>query len=147
MKRIKFLFIIFIFSIGSLYSAEQLKMPMKSAMLSLLIPGGGQFYNKKYVKSVFVAAGEIYLISMTSYHILKQNEYLDIYKNTQSPDAYQNFVFHYEHKQSDIFWLGLYLVLSATDAFVDMHLSDFEKEKKRVHLIFKNKLVGVSYEF
>ena len=147
MKRISFLFIIAIFFATVLHSAEHLNKPMKSAMLSLLAPGGGQFYNKKYVKSAFVAAGEIYLISITSYHISKQNYYLDIYKKTQSQAAYQDFVFHYERKQSDIFWLGLYLVLSATDAFVDSHLSNFEKEKKRVHLIFDNKLLGVSYEF
>jgi len=147
MKQFSLLFIALMFSVNALHSAEHLNKPMKSAMLSLFVPGGGQFYNKKYVKSAFVAVGEIYLISITSYHINRQNHYLDLYKNTQSPTAYQNFVFHYERKQSDVFWLGLYLVLSATDAFVDSHLSDFEKEKKRVHLIFDNKLVGVSYEF
>jgi len=147
MKRVSLLFIAVMFSIGALHSAEHLKKPMKSAMLSLLVPGAGQFYNKKYVKSAFVAVGEIYLISITSYHINRQNYYLDLYKNTQSQNAYQNFVFHYERKQSDVFWLGLYLILSATDAFVDSHLADFEKEKKRVHLIFDNNLMGVSYEF
>ena len=145
MKRTNFLIIIFILLIAPLYAKEN--KPMKSAIMSLVIPGGGQIYNKKYVKGVFVAAGEIYLISITSYHITQQNKYLDLYKKNQDQTDYQNFVFHYERKQSDMFWLGLYIVLSATDAFVDTHLSNFGEEKKRVHLIFKNKLIGVSYEF
>ncbi len=147
MKKFSLSLILLLILFVHLGALEYKYKPLKSAMLSLFIPGGGQFYNDKKLKSAIVASGELALIFKLSYDLNKKNFYEKRYKNTHSQTDYTNFSKYYNKKQSDIFWLGFYVMLSATDAFVDAHLYNFKKKKKEIHLLFSFKKMEVSYVF
>ncbi len=146
--KIKLLILLLFLILSKFSFAMEYKYnPLKAAMLSAFIPGGGQFYNDKKLKSFLVAGGEITLALKLSYDLDKKNYYYNKYKKTQSQIDYQNFVKYYEKKQSDIFWLGFYIILSATDAFVDAHLYNFNSEKNKIKILFGKNKLEVKYEF
>ncbi|MDP8267584.1 MAG: DUF5683 domain-containing protein [Candidatus Tenebribacter davisii] len=125
------------------------KQPLKAAALSCLIPGGGQLYNRKFVKSGLVFAVEGSLIGLAAYHHLEAENSYDKYKvNPElNSDYYNEYVKYYEKRQSDFFWIGTVIFLSAIDAFVDAHLFDFQDKKKKIHLKFEDNTVGLVYNF
>ena len=146
----KILLIIFLTLILiSLLAEEKIitKKPLKAAVLSCFIPGGGQLYNGKYLKSGFVFAVEGSFIGLAAYHHLEAEKYYDRYKVSLSETDYNEYVKYYEKRQSDFFWVGAIIFLSAIDAYVDAHLFDFEEKKNKIHLKFENNTVGLVYNF
>jgi len=146
----KIVLIIFLFLILISLSAEEKiikKQPIKAAILSCFIPGGGQLYNGKYLKSGFVFAVEGSFIALATYHHLEAERYYDRYRVTGSGLDYDEYVKYYERRQSDFFWIGTVIFLSAIDAYVDAHLFDFEEKKNKIHLKFENNTVGLVYNF
>ncbi|HHE36959.1 MAG TPA: hypothetical protein ENL20_00085 [Candidatus Cloacimonetes bacterium] len=144
----KFLIIIFLllFSISG-FTEENKKKPLKAAALSLLIPGGGQFYNESYWKSSGVFLLESYVIGLATYHHLKAEDYYQKYAQTENPENYSKYLEYYNKRQSDFFWVGTVVFLSMIDAFVDAHLFDFETKKKKIHLKFGENTISLSYRF
>jgi len=144
----KFLIIIFLllFSISG-FTEENKKKPLKAAALSLLIPGGGQFYNESYWKSSGVFLLESYVIGLATYHHLKAEDYYQKYAQTENPENYGKYLEYYNKRQSDFFWVGTVVFLSMIDAFVDAHLFDFETKKKKIHLKFEENTISLSYRF
>lgn len=152
----KLLLIVFlIFILTSLTAEEKIikKQPLKAAVLSCFIPGGGQLYNGKYLKTGFVLAVEGSFIGLAAYHHLEAEKYYDKYKvsfsNSESNSDYYYIEYekYYEKRQSDFFWIGTIIFLSAIDAYVDAHLFDFEEKKNKIHLKFENNTVGLVYNF
>ena len=146
----KILLIIFLTLILISLSAEEKvikKQPFKAAVLSCFIPGGGQFYNGKYIKSGFILALEGSFIGLAAYHHLEAEKYYDKYKVSLSETDYNEYVKYYERRQSDFFWIGTVIFLSAIDAYVDAHLFDFEEKKNKIHLKFEDNIIGLSYNF
>jgi len=147
------LFIIFslIFIFTSLLADEKVitKQPLKAAALSCFFPGGGQLYNGKYLKSGFVFAVEGSFIGLAVYHHLEAEKYYDRYKvNPESnSDYYKEYEKYYNKRQSDFFWIGTIIFLTAIDAYIDAHLFDFEEKKNKIHLKFEDNTVGLSYNF
>ena len=123
------------------------KQPLKAAVLSCFIPGGGQLYNRKYLKSGFVFAVEGSFIGLAAYHHLEAEKYYDRYRVSELDSDYNEYVKYYERRQSDFFWIGAVIFLSAIDAYVDAHLFDFEEKKNKIHLKFENNTVGLVYNF
>ena len=123
------------------------KKPLKAAVLSCFIPGGGQLYNGKFVKSGFVFALEGSFISLALYHHTKAEDYYDKYRVSLSESDYSEYVKYYNKRQSDFFWIGTIIFLSAIDAYVDAHLYNFEEKKNKIHLKFENNMIGLSYNF
>lgn len=123
------------------------KQPLKAAALSCILPGGGQLYNGKYLKSGFVIAVEGSFIGLAAYHHLEAEKYYDKYKISLSETDYNGYVKYYERRQSDFFWIGTIIFLSAIDAYIDAHLFDFEEKKNKIHLKFENNTVGLVYYF
>jgi len=125
------------------------KYPLKAAALSCFIPGGGQLYNGKLVKSGFVFALEGSFIGLALYHHLEAEKNYDEYE--LDPDNnyanYKEYVNYYEKRQSDLFWIGTIIFLSAIDAYVDAHLFDFDDKKNKIHLKFEENTVSLSYNF
>jgi Family of unknown function (DUF5683) len=164
-KLILFAFLLCIF--GNLFSQEgvtirvksdsvKTKIPFKAGALSLFIPGGGQFYNEKYIKSAFVLVLEGSLIGLAIYHNYQSESFKDkfyVEDNLPSPNQdllndYSNkYVSYYEKMQSDLWWLGTVIFLSTIDAFVDAHLYDYEKRKSKIHLKFENNMLSLQYDF
>jgi len=120
---------------------------MKAAALSLLIPGGGQFYNESYWKSGGVLLLESAVIGLATYHHLQAEDYFQKYTQTENEEYYQKYLENYNKRQSDLFWVGTVVFLSVIDAFVDAHLFDFEEKKKKIHLKFEENAVSLSYRF
>ncbi len=121
---------------------------MKAAVLSFVIPGGGQFYNESYLKSGIVFGLEASLIALTVYHQIETDHYYDKYRRTTNHDFYKKYIKYYNKKQSDYWWTGAVIFLSTIDAYVDAHLYDFDSKKEKVRLkFFANNAVGLEYRF
>ncbi|MDA3813448.1 MAG: DUF5683 domain-containing protein [Candidatus Cloacimonetes bacterium] len=148
MRKLSIIFsLILIFT--SLLADEKIKnkQPLKAAALSCIFPGGGQLYNGKYLKSGLVFAMEGSFIGLATFHHLEAEKYYDKYKVSLSETDYNEYVKYYERRQSDFFWVGTIIFLSAIDSYIDAHLFDFEEKKNKIHLKFEDNTVGLSYNF
>ena len=130
--------------------------PQKALWLALVIPGGGQIYNRKYWKLPLVYGGFmgcIYAMTWNNmmYHDYQQ-AYLDIMDNDPNTASYNKFLHlgrtidsSNEERYKKLFksrkdryrrWrdlsffvmVGVYVV-SVIDAYVDAELSDFDISK------------------
>ena len=139
MKNI-ILYILLFFSFAGFGQSESkmLKSAHKASILSAVIPGAGQVYNKKYWKVPIIYASlttSIYFIydnqnKLTTYqdaYISRSNggtdEYIDVYNDSQL----LTIVDYYERNRdvSYIITAAIYL-LNIVDASVDAHLFDFD---------------------
>lgn len=127
------------------------KNPTLAASLSLLIPGGGQFYNKKYIKMASVIAIDAYLIHSAIYNEDKRSQHrLDMInaENESIEEYHKNRMNEYfKRRQSNYWWLGITTFLSMADAYVDAHLYNFNIKKNEVELRFKDSKLELSYKF
>lgn len=144
------LLLIIVSGITALNAVEYEKSPLRAMLYSAVVPGGGQIYTEKYVNAALVIGIQALLVTEAiqdnndkdkyQKRIDGSNSSLDIY-NKQQRDKYQDEI------RSDYWWIGTTLFLSIADAFVDAHLYNFNKEKDKVHLKFKDKLLQVEYRF
>jgi hypothetical protein len=86
-------------------------------------------------------------IGLATFHHLEAEKYYDKYKVSLSETDYNEYVKYYERRQSDFFWVGTIIFLSAIDSYIDAHLFDFEEKKNKIHLKFEDNTVGLSYNF
>lgn len=95
-----------------------IKNPRQAFYLSL-IPGGGQFYNQKYIKGSIVMGLE----TLALYSWLENSK---IYKNYDS-EEYPLRQNRYLEKRNKYAWWVIFLYFySMIDAMVDAHLSPFD---------------------
>lgn len=149
MRKTHLIFLLILFSIF-LYSEDEIirkKMPLKAAVFSCIMPAGGQLYNGKLLKSGFVFVIEGSFIGLAIHHHNKAEKYYDRYKASLSVSDYSEYVKYYEKRQSDLFWIGTIIFLSAIDAYVDAHLFNFEEKKNKIHLKFEHNMIGLAYNF
>ena len=94
------------------FDSTKIKNP-KLAVLFSIIPGGGQIYNEKYIKSIlFLSAECVFIKNIDNYKI--------------NNDLNNSLI---EQRNSNMWWLlGIY-VLNLIDAYVDAHLSAFPNKK------------------
>ena len=91
----------------------------RQAFLFSLVPGGGQFYNQKYIKGSLVMGLE----TLAFYSWLENSK---IYKNYDS-DIYSLRKNRYLEKRNKYAWWVIFLYFySMIDAMVDAHLSPFD---------------------
>lgn len=90
------------------------KSPRKAMLLSLCIPGGGQFYNEAYVKGIIIGSAEVAL-GYLSYQSHKEN-------NEEKRNVY-------------LFWFASLVAYSVADAWIDAHMYGFDKESKITPII------------
>ena len=114
----------------------------RAALFSAILPGAGQFYNKKYWKIPILYAGIIVL----GYSIEYNNSYYKTYRtaylyrtdeDSTTIDEFENIYpdadnlkvrKDYYRRTRDLLWIitsGVY-VLNIIDAYVDAHLKDFD---------------------
>lgn len=136
---------------------RKIKKPWPTGALfrSLLIPGWGQVYNKKYFKAVLYGGTEIYLIYKVQLRWRQMDMHKDNFLNT-TDSLYKAEQFGLFEKRRDSrnvhMWLtGLVVFLSMFDAYVDAHLSDFDQTDKAFRVYFapdKDKIqIGLVYNF
>ena len=117
---------------------NKIKSATKASILSIILPGSGQIYNKKYWKVPIIyssLATSIYFIcdnqkKLTNYENAyndrfngRIDDYIDIYNNTQLIS-----IIDYYERNRDISMMitaAIYL-LNIVDASVDAHLFDFD---------------------
>jgi hypothetical protein len=126
--------------------------PTKATWLALVIPGGGQIYNRKYWKLPIVYGGFVgcaYALAWNNQMYSDYSQaYLDIMDDDPKTDSYKNFlppnynITGNESRFQDIFkkkkdyyrryrdlsvfcFIGVY-ILSVIDAYVDAELSNFD---------------------
>lgn len=102
------------------------RSPMGALLRSVAVPGWGQFYNHKYIKSGIVFGAETFFIVKSVQWWSKAE---DQYKKAQSAQSGREFNIYldYRDRRNDFLWLtGLAVFLSMFDAYVDAHLSGFD---------------------
>ena len=88
--------------------------PRGAAVRSLVLPGWGQWYNKRYRKSgLFVVTEGVFLYGIMHSH--------SKFKSTGK-------ISYREQKNTLQWWLAVIMLLSVTDAYVDAYLSDFSEQ-------------------
>jgi hypothetical protein len=137
---------------GRLHALEYQKNPYLAMLYSTLLPGGGQLYNRKYVKSAVVVGLQAWLISMAVNDNDKIEHYKDLMNGVESSDpAYLSYKSkresYKEELHSDYWWIGTVLALSVADAFVDAHLYNYNLEKQKVQLKFEDKMLQLELDF
>ncbi len=150
-------------SIQQAENASQLPMvkkrwvpdPKKATWLALIIPGGGQIYNRKYWKLPIVYGGFVgcaYALAWNSQMYSDYSQaYLDIMDDDPNTDSFKDFLppryniqgnesrfqeifrkkkdFYRRYRDLSIFcFIGVY-ALSVIDAYVDAELSNFDISK------------------
>ncbi|MBC8312918.1 MAG: hypothetical protein H8E33_01545 [Candidatus Cloacimonetes bacterium] len=116
------------------------KNATKAMLYSFIVPGGGQFYNQKYFKSVAVFATEAIMIGYAIDYHIKMNDAWD----DENQAEYSQF---YDKRQNMYWWFGAIKFLSVVDAFVDAKLYDFEEKKRKIELKFDGNTISLSYRF
>lgn len=93
------------------------KSPTGAMIRSIVFPGWGQLYNKKYFKAVLAFGAEVGLAANSIY----LNQKYKASKTDRDREFYIN-----NRNLSNWYLLGV-MLLSMADAFVDAHLSDFDE--------------------
>jgi len=115
------------------------KIPKKAGLYSAILPGGGQFYTRKYWKIPIIYAGLI----TSAYYIRENNNSYQLYKNTyvnrlqnnNSDEFYGTYsntdlktlsdYYRRNREISILCFFGTYL-LNIIDASVSAHLFDYD---------------------
>ncbi len=108
------------------------KKPTTALVLSMLVPGGGQAYNGKWLKALIVAGGEVAFLERLAYEYRMVSRFRSkvecarLWGNTADANRYESKLRHHKSHRTDfIWWTSLYVVLSMVDAYVDAHLAGF----------------------
>ncbi|MCF7912301.1 MAG: hypothetical protein K9M99_07225 [Candidatus Cloacimonetes bacterium] len=123
------------------------RSPIKAGLLSALLPGGGQIYNQSYIKAGAVVVIEGLFLGYAIKNHQEADKYYDLWKETDSQFDFDRYEHYYEKRENDIWWLGITIFLSTLDAVTDAYLYDFEYQKQKVRLKFKDKSVLLEYKF
>ena len=122
------------------FGKENYPNPKVAGVLSLIVPGAGQFYNKKYWKIPVVYAGLGALAYGIDFNRRTYQKFRDSYEARidDDPNTVGEFPFLSEgavlsnrnkfNKQRQQVWLGFFAVwiLNSTEAFINAHLMKFD---------------------
>ncbi len=112
--------------------------PGKAALLSLVVPGGGQAYNKSWWKvpiAIGIDAGAIWWLvdNQKKYKTFNEaylgllNDDIPDYRGVTDPAVIKNVRDNYnKRRQLAYIWLIIGHLVTVFDAFVDNHLQDFD---------------------
>lgn len=116
----------------------QLHSPRKATIYSAVLPGLGQFYNKKYWKIpiVYVGMGSFTYLAMQNQQefnryrtamLLREDEQEDEFADIYNDQALLNFMDNYR-KNRDLCIIGtvVFYAIQIVDANVDANLFDFD---------------------
>jgi hypothetical protein len=108
--------------------------PTGALLLSVAIPGGGQFYNHQYIKFLLYGGTETYLIKYVSWRWKQMDEHWLNFKNAGDDLTKARQFALYEKKRDSrnthIWLTALVVFVSMFDAYVDAHLADFNQTDK-----------------
>jgi hypothetical protein len=106
------------------------RVPMGALLRSVAVPGWGQYYNRKYIKSAVVFGVETFFIAKAVHWWKKtENQYNSIQQTSDESQQSTRYSIYrsYRTNRDDYLWgVGLTVFLSMFDAFVDAHLAGFD---------------------
>lgn len=108
---------------------QRQKSPMGALMRSVAVPGWGQFYNGKYLKSVVIFGAESFFIYKAAHWWIETEDQYDLVQSLPEDQQASAFSLYqsYRGKRNDYLWLtALSVFVSMFDAYVDAHLSGFD---------------------
>jgi hypothetical protein len=125
--------------------AEKLHSPTKAAVMSMVLPGLGQIYNKKYWKLPIVYAGfgimTYFIVTNANNYMIYQSAYIEE-TNGVTEGNYAYYVNRYtesellsareyyrRNMEISILITGVWYALTILDATVDAHLMTFNVSK------------------
>lgn len=120
-------------AIAPVISDRNYPKPHLAAMFSGIVPGGGQFYNKKYIKSaVFLGAQTTLALYAVDYHKKAQDAYSlrNVYERG-SPEYLQardTFEKNVDNRNLTLWIIVAVHLVNILDAYVDAHLAPFSDE-------------------
>lgn len=132
--------------------------PRKALMFSAVLPGSGQFYNKKYWKMPLVYGGFIGLLSVVNFYHKENLKYREqlfdmineppasgLSPDNLTTDQLRTLV-DKTRRERDFFLImnGLWYILQMVDAHVDAHLKEFDVNPKmqvRIEPMMENSLM------
>lgn len=102
--------------------------PKKATIMSAIVPGLGQAYNKKYWKIPIIYGGIGTLSYFLSNDFELYNFYKDQYQNSNFTDnaAFSNIEISRKNIEVKIVLISVLYILNVLDANVDAHLRDFD---------------------
>ena len=118
----------------SLFKGE----PGKAALYSLVIPGGGQFYNRRWWKVPLAISADVTAVSIALYWSEQYNDYSNAYERFLAGEINSiNGVVNISTMQinrdrlrqyRDYSWfaVGIVHIVTVVEAFVDRHLLEFD---------------------
>jgi len=125
--------------------------PSRAMLYSAVVPGGGQIYNKAYIKAGIVISLQAWNIGRA---IHNKSEADHLLKKSHESSNPMDILFYkarseefHEKYTSDIWWIAITAALSVIDAYVDAHLADFDEKRDTLHLKFDEGKVGLEYRF
>lgn len=131
--------------------AQRAPQPTRAMLYSALFPGGGQLYNRAWVKAGLVMGVQGWLIGSAIYDNGKKKDFQRLAQNSSLPSEqfyYQSMQQEYRDRlNNDIWWIGITAALSMVDAYVDAHLYDFEEQEKQLRLRFSESGLRLQYKF
>lgn len=109
--------------------AKPKRSPMGALLRSVAVPGWGQYYNRKFLKSAVIFGAESYFIYRAAYWWVKAEDQYDQVRGF--PESQQALEFNryltYRSSRNDYLWLtGITVFVSMFDAYVDAHLAGFD---------------------
>lgn len=132
------------------------KSPSGALFRSLFVPGWGQWYNKKHLKSTVVFLGEGTLIGFAAYEWSQVKKHKDNFQKETDPYLrdleFQRFELHQDNRNTYLWFLAGAAFISMWDAYVDAHLFNFRQQTKELDLMGGldregRVRVGVRYNF
>lgn len=98
----------------------------KTAMLlTTIIPGGGQFYTKRYVKGILIGGTQSYLIYNVAQTQIRLND-IERELNGINEELQQEKEDLLDKRRQIAWWMALVWTLGILDAYVDAQLYNFE---------------------
>ncbi len=140
----------------TLTSLEQQKLtahrsPMGALLRSVAVPGWGQFYNQKYLKSAVVFGVETYFIYKAVDWWGKTEDQYDLVQSLPADERSGPFNTYLSNRnrRNDFLWLtALSVFVSMFDAYVDAHLAGFDVDlTPEIEDEQKSFLLRLSYKF
>jgi hypothetical protein len=114
----------------SLKRVKPRRAPMGALLRSVAVPGWGQYYNRKYIKSAVVFSAETFFIAKAIHWWKKTEDQYNSIQQTIDPSQQRiryNLYKSYRTSRDDYLWaVGLTVFLSMFDAYVDAHLASFD---------------------
>ncbi len=110
------------------------KVPL---FLSMVLPGGGQIYNHKFLKAgIYIAAESIFIYGaviqdqrLNDARDLISEMKLETVPDLHKIDYYEFLTDRYKKERNNFIWLSIgTILLSAGDAYVDSYFSEFKRD-------------------